>query len=199
MQLYHAAASPFARKVRVLVREKGLMGRVEEITVNPLTDPQELLTVNPLGKIPTLVLADGCALFDSPVICEYLDTISGAPRFLPKEGERRWQVLRLQALADGIMDAAVAMVYENRRPDPQRSPEWLQRRRDSILRSTGLLEASHALLAPPVHLGSIATACALGYLDFRLPDLDWRRDHPKLTQAYEQLCALPGMQATAPA
>jgi len=199
VQLYQAAVSPFARKVRVLVREKGLLGRVEEITVNPLADPRELQAVNPLGKVPALVLADGCALFDSPVICEYLDTISGAPRFLPKEGERRWQVLRLQALADGMMDAAVAMVYESRRPDPQRSAEWQQRRRDGILRSLSLLETGVVMLASPAHLGSIAVGCALGYIDFRLPELDWRRDHPRLTLAYEQLSALPSMQATRPA
>lgn len=199
MQLYHAAVSPFARKVRVLVREKGLLGRVEEISVNPLGNPKELQAVNPLGKIPALVLSDGCALFDSPVICEYLDTISGAPRFLPKEGERRWQVLRLQALADGMMDAAVAMVYENRRPDAQRSPEWQQRRSEGILRSVTLLEAQASQLAPPAHLGSIAVACALGYLDFRLPELDWRRDHPRLAAQYLALSALPGMQATQPA
>ncbi len=199
MQLYHATASPFARKVRVLVREKGLLGRVDEISVNPFADPPDLHSVNPLGKIPALVLSDGCALFDSPVICEYLDTISGAPRFLPKEGERRWQVLRLQALADGMMDSAVAMVYENRREEAQRSPDWQQRREVGILRSVGLLEAQPASLAGPVQLGSIAVACALGYLDFRLPHIDWRKDHPRLQAVYDSLSALPGMQATIPA
>lgn len=198
MQLYYAAASPFARKARVLIREKGILARVEEISVNPLADPKELLAANSLGKIPALVLADGYALFDSPVICEYLDTISGAPRLLPKEGERRWQVLRLQALADGMMDAAVAMVYEMRRPEAQRSAHWQQRRSESILRAAASLEADHALLAQPVHLGSIALGCALGYLDFRLPDLDWRRGHPQLAATCEQLSLLPGMQATPP-
>lgn len=198
MQLYYAAASPFARKVRVLVREKGLLSRIEEITVNPLADPPDLQAVNPLGKIPALVLSDGCALFDSPVICEYLDTISGAPRFLPKEGERRWQVLRLQALADGMMDSAVAMVYEDRREETQRSADWQQRRQNGIFRAVALLEAQPSWLAGPLQLGSIAVACALGYLDFRLPYLDWRKDRPRLQAVYEALSALSGMQATQP-
>jgi glutathione S-transferase len=198
VQLYHAAASPFARKVRVLVREKGLLDRVEEITVNPLADPAELHFVNPLGKVPALVLSDGLALFDSPVICEYLDTISGSPRFLPKEGERRWAVLRTQALADGIMDSGVAMIYESRRPESQRSPDWQQRRQESILRSIRQLDDDPALLAGPVNLGSIAVACALGYLDFRLPELDWRQQHPHVANAYASLCELPGMRATLP-
>ncbi|MEQ1581700.1 MAG: glutathione S-transferase N-terminal domain-containing protein [Steroidobacteraceae bacterium] len=198
MQLYHAAASPFARKVRVLVREKGLLDRVEEITVNPLADPAELHFINPLGKVPALVLSDGLALFDSPVICEYLDTISGSPRFLPKEGEKRWAVLRTQALADGIMDSGVAMIYESRRPEEQRSPDWQQRRQSSILRSIRQLDVDPALLSGPVNLGSIAVACALGYLDFRLPELDWRQQHPHVAHAYASLSELPGMRATLP-
>lgn len=198
MQLYHATASPFARKVRVLVREKGLLDRVEEISVNPLADPAELHSVNPLGKVPALVLSDGLALFDSPVICEYLDTISGSPRFLPKEGERRWQVLRTQALADGIMDCAVAMIYESRRPESQRSADWQQRRQAGILRSMRHLDDDPGLLSGPVNLGSIAVACALGYLDFRLPEIDWRQQHPHVASRYASLADLPGMRATLP-
>jgi glutathione S-transferase len=198
VQLYYAAASPFARKVRVLVREKGLADRVEETSVNPFADPEDLYAVNPLGKIPALVLSDGTALFDSPVICEYLDTISGAPRFLPKEGERRWQVLRMQALADGIMDCAVAMIYEIRRPESLRSADWQQRRQSGILRSIRLLDGNLSLLSGATNLGSIAVACALGYLDFRLPEIDWRLDHPQLANIYAALSNLPGMQATLP-
>ena len=198
MQLYHATASPFARKVRVLVREKGLLDRVEEISVNPLADPAELHFVNPLGKVPALVLSDGLALFDSPVICEYLDTISGSPRYLPKEGERRWQVLRTQALADGIMDSAVAMIYESRRPESQRSPDWQRRWQNCIMRAVRQLDDDTALLSGPVNLGSIAVACALGYLDFRLPDLDWRQPHPHVAGSYSTLSEIPGMRATLP-
>lgn len=198
MQLYFAAASPFARKVRVLVREKNLLERVEEINVNPLADPQDLQAANPLGKIPTLVLSDGYALFDSPVICEYLDTISGTPRLLPKEGEKRWQTLRLQALADGIMGNAVATVYEHRRPESQRSPEWQQRRRAGILRAARVLESQSKMLAGPLHLGTIAVACALAYLDFRLPEIEWRVDHPRMAQTFDTLASLPAMLATVP-
>lgn len=124
MQLYHAAASPFARKVRVLVREVGIArsGRGNH-RQSVSVDPAELHFVNPLGKVPALVLSDGLALFDSPSSANTFDTISGSPRFLPKEGERRWQVLRTQALADGIMDSGVAMIYESRRPEAQRSPD----------------------------------------------------------------------------
>lgn len=198
MKLYHAAASPFARKVRVLVREKGLLGRVEEINLSPLADPPELHAANPLGKVPALVLADSTVLFDSPVICEYLDTISGSPRLLPKEGERRWQLLRVQALADGIMDAAVALVYESRRPEAQRSPDWDRRWRACIHRALVAMSGNASVLAGPLHLGSIAIACALGYLDFRLPDIDWRGRHRKLVEIYTTLSATPAMQETQP-
>ncbi len=104
----------------------------------------------------------------------------------------------MQALADGIMDSGVAMIYETRRPEAQRSPDWQQRRQSGILRSIRKLEDEAIQLAGPVNLGGIAVACALGYLDFRLPHIDWRKDHVHVATAYAALSALPGMQATLP-
>lgn len=197
MRLYSSKLSPWGQRVWMQIRLKDLPIERLGAPGGSLRSP-EFMAINPLGKVPALVLSDGLALFDSPVICEYLDTISGSPRYLPKEGERRWQVLRTQALADGIMDSAVAMIYESRRPESQRSPDWQRRWQNCILRAVRQLDDDPALLSGPVNLGSIAVACALGYLDFRLPELDWRQPHPHVASSYSTLSEIPGMRATLP-
>jgi glutathione S-transferase len=123
MQLYYSATSPYVRKVRVVAIEKGLDGDIELIEAMPWPDPSLIATQNPLGKVPALVLDDGTALYDSPVICEYLDTLGEGNRLLPPVGPARWRSLRIQALADGIMDAAVSIVLERRRSAELRSSE----------------------------------------------------------------------------
>lgn len=199
MQLLVSPTSPYARKVRVCVREKGLSGRIEEVFVNPHKDPAELLQQNRLGKIPVLVRDDGEALYDSPVICEYVDSLSAAPRLIPDPGEGRWAVLRAQALADGILDLAVATVMERARPASEQSAPSMARWREKIERAVeGMGATLAALPATGFDLGRVACAVALGYLDLRLPEYDWRGAQPELIDWHANVAARPSMEQTAP-
>jgi len=198
MKLFVSPTSPYARKVRVLLHEKGLRDRVEETMVNPHQDPAELLARNPLGKIPVLALDDGSALYDSPVICEYLDAIDGEPSLIPRDGDARWAVLRAQALADGILDLAVATVMERARPESGRSQAGLERWRDKIERAAGGIGEAVSCLRGELDLGRIALAVALSYLDFRMPELEWRTQRPELIDWHANLAARVSMEATAP-
>ncbi|MDE2162288.1 MAG: glutathione S-transferase [Alphaproteobacteria bacterium] len=200
MKLYMAPASPFARKARIIIRELDLTRLVEEIPTNPAAS-EELHRANPLRKIPALVLDDGSALIDSPVICEYLNELGGG-KFFPgmsiwREVSGRWRALGLQALGDGIAEAAVACIYEGRRPEEQQSKEFIDKQIGIITRGLDALE--RAKFAKDPTIGEIAVACAIGYLDFRMPDLGWRETRPKLASWYEAFAKYPSMQATMPA
>lgn len=176
--LRSSPASPFGRKIKIAIAELGLEGRVE-IVLADTNDPNEpLRRQNPLGKIPTLVLEGGATLFDSRVIAEYLDHLAGGGRLFPA-GEDRFAQLRLQALADGICDAALLQVYEVRfRPEGGRNAAWVENQAGKVARALASLDA-----APPAYdrprIGEIALACALGYLDLRF-DGSWRPGHPAL-------------------
>jgi glutathione S-transferase len=172
MKLYYSPTSPYARKVRVVAIEKGLADRVELVVANPWPDPAAVVGVNPLGKVPALVTDDGLALYDSPVICEYLDTLVPAAPLIPRSGATRWQVLRCQALCDGVLDAAVAIVLERRRPEAERSMLSQKRAADAIRRSLAALVPELRTPDAAFDLGQISIAVALGYLEFRLGDLD---------------------------
>lgn len=198
MELLYSETSPYARKVRVVLREKGLIEATTETAVDPYTGPSALRRHNPLGKVPTLVLADATALYDSPVICEYLDTLADAPRLLPAGGPERWAVLRGQALADGILDLAVALVLERRRPDGERSPATMERWRDRIAAATDAMAAELDGLPDEPTLAHVAFAVALAYLDFRHPDLHWRDGRVTLTEWHERFMPRASMQETAP-
>lgn len=200
MKLYMSPASPFARKARIIIRELDLTRLVEEIPTNPAAS-DELRKTNPLGKIPALVLDDGSTLIDSPVICEYLNELGGG-KFFPgmsvwRETSGRWRALTLQALGDGIGDAAVARVYEGRRPEELQNQDAIAKYTTVIGRSLDALE--RARFAEPPTIGEVAVACAIGYLDFRLPELDWRATRPKLRDWYEGFANYPAMQETWPA
>jgi len=184
MKLMYSPASPYARKVRIAALEKGI--EVEVVRADPLSNPPELQAANPLGKVPALILDDGSSLYDSPVICDYLDSLSPHPELVPPEGASRWQVLRLQALADGVMDASVASIMERRRADNERSPMWLQRWREAIDRGIAELEREVQAFSPAFDLGQISIVCALGYLEFRLPEIEWQSSAPALTQWWER-------------
>lgn len=199
MQLIHSPTSPFARKCRMVLRLRGLAGRVTERAENPLADPPDLRAANPLGKVPALIREDGPALFDSPVICEFLDSLGDpAGSLFPAAGEARWQALRIQALADGLCDAAVAVVFEGRRPEPQRSPEWTARWRQALVQGLDRLEAEIADLPPTPTIAQPAVAAALGYLDFRLPDLAWRQGRDRLGAWLGDIAATAAWQETRP-
>ncbi len=198
MKLYSSPTSPFARKVRIVIREKGASQLIAEEMVAALSDPAELHAANPLGKVPALLLDDGTTLFDSPLICEYLDATLNGPALLPSTGAARWQVQRLHAIGDGIADAAVALVFEKNRPEPERSANWMGRWRRAITRSLDLLEAEAASLDEQMTLGTIAVECALGYLDFRHGDLGWREERPHLAAFFKKASGRAVFRETAP-
>ncbi len=199
MILRSSPFSPFGRKVKIAASVLGLSDRIEVVAADT-TDPNEPLRLqNPLGKIPTLVLEDGSTLFDSRVILDYLDHLAGGDRLAPA-GAARFPVLRLQALADGVMDAALMQVYENRfRPEGGRNADWVAHQADKVRRGLAALEASPPPFDPArPDVGSIATACALGYLDLRFEG-QWRAGHPKLAAWLAAFAAaVPAWEKTKP-
>jgi glutathione S-transferase len=198
MELYYSITSPYARKVRVLIHEIGLNDRVNLTLCNPFADVEKLQQVNPLRKIPALVLDDGNSLYDSPVICEYLDSLDNQISTVPIAGIARFNVLRQQAIADGIMDAAISIVMEIRRTDAERSNNWITRWTTAINASLDILETDILTCSDPVNIGQIAIGCALGYLDFRLADLHWRTDRVKLATWFDLFATRESMKITNP-
>ncbi len=201
MRLWFNPASPFARKVRVAARETGLAGRIEEVNtvVSPVKPNAELARENPLIKIPALATPDEGTLYDSAVICEYLDNLhQGAPLF-PKTGPERWRALRLQALGDGMLDAAVLRRYELAvRPEPLQWSDWLAGQNEKIRIGLDRLERECAGWGERFAIGQITAACVLGYLDFRFPAEGWRASHPELEKWYGLVSQRPSMKATEP-
>ena len=199
MQLIDSPASPFCRKVKVVLHETGLAGDVELVRVmtTPIAADGQTAANNPLGKIPCLIRADGPSLYDSRVICRFLDAKAEAGLY-PEA--RIWETLTLEATGDGIMDAAVLMVYEVRfREENHRNGPWVEGQWAKVARALDALEArwmSH--LHGRLDAGQIAVACALGYLDFRHGERDWRRAHPALAAWYQGFAARPSMEATVP-
>ena len=201
MQLFFNIASPFVRKVRVLAAETGLASRIELVqsVFTSIRPDTALFASNPLGKIPTLVLGDGTALYDSRVICEFLDSLHEGPKMFPPAGGERWAALARQALAGGILDAAVGARYELALREPSRQwPEWIENQRRKYRRSLDALEAEAASLEGALDIGVISAACALGYLDFRYPDEGWRDTRPRLARWYASFSERHSMRTTAP-
>lgn len=196
MKLFYSITSPYARKTRLVAREKGVQDRIEEITCNPHEKVPGLQEANPLGRVPTLILDDGSGLFDSPVICQYLDSLNPSPRLLPDPGPQRWAALRWEALADGIMDAAYDSVMESRRPRHEQSPDWIDRWLNEIRNALNAAEQDLPKLPESLVLSHLALAAALSYLDFRLPDLAWRDGHPQAAHWYAAFEQRPAMRQT---
>jgi glutathione S-transferase len=193
MELWYTTTSPFVRKVRIAAAELGLDGRIGLVRVDPWRD-ERLRALNPLCKVPTLVLDDGTALFESAVICEWLDSVGAARRLIPPAGPPRWAALRLQGVADGAMTAAGRLFADERRPATERAGAMMARfaaARDAAL---DWLE-EQPLLAEP-EIGEIAVAALLGYLDFRWPERDWRASRPRLASWMEGMAARPSMVST---
>lgn len=204
MKLYFSPTSPYVRKCLVVARELGVDGQIQLIGSNahPVKRDQSIVAANPLGKVPVLVTDEGRALYDSRVICEYLDARYGAGRILPASGEARWNVLTLQALADGMLDAALLVRYEQiARPEELRWPDWQAGQLDKIETSLTALERGELALTQDVHLGTLSLACALWYLDLRFDTLAWRARYPLVSHWNEQFSTRPSLQAswTAPA
>jgi glutathione S-transferase len=200
MRLWLNPASPFARKVRVVARETGLESRIEEISiaVSPVKPHPDLARENPLVKIPALSTEEG-TLYDSPVICEYLDGLHGGKPLFPRSGAERWQQLRLQALGDGMLDAAVLMRYEKAvRPQPLQWGDWVAGQLGKVRSGLDALEPACAGWGDRFAIGEITAACVLGYLDFRFPDVEWRKGRPALERWYGRVSQRPSMRATVP-
>lgn len=201
LTLYHSHTSPYVRKVMVLAHEAGLMDQitvVENASGTPLDPGATPIAANPLGKVPTLTRGDGSALYDSRVICQYLDARAGSG-FYP-DGARKWDALVLEATADGILDAALLMVYEARlRPEEIRFAPFVEGQWAKVTRTLDVLEDRWmAYLAGPMCMGQIALACSLGYLDLRFSDRDWRAPRPALASWHARIAARDSLRATEP-
>jgi glutathione S-transferase len=199
MKLHWSPRSPFVRKVMIVAHETGLAGRIERVrTVVATTKPHlELMTENPLSKIPTLVLDNGLVLYDSRVICEYLDGLHGGAKLFPVEPEARFIALRRQALGDGFLDFLLLWRNERERAHPSAAHlESYIAKREATLAS--LEREAQALAASSFSIGHIAIGCALSYLDFRFPADDWRSGHPALARWHAMFAARPSVQATEP-
>ena len=200
MKLIGSLTSPYVRKVRIVMAEKKLDYQIEiENVWSPDTKIQKY---NPLGKVPCLVMEDGGALFDSRVIVEYLDTLSPVARLLPQSGRERAAVKCWEAIADGLLDASVMIFRERLRPEAQQNAEWIERHFGKIHAS---LEAMNKSLGDHQYcmginytLADIAVGCALGYLDLRFPDLDWRAPHANLTRLFDKLAIRQSFVDTVP-
>ena len=196
MKLRTVSASPYGRKVHVCVLEMGLEDRVEIVPTTP-KEP-DLREQNPLGKIPALITDDGQVLFDSPVICEYLDSQHDGAKLFPAPGNLRWSALRMQALADGMMDAALLRRSELARPEALRSADWDAHQRLAVETSLSALERQSIVFEHRPDIGLVAVGCALGYLDFRFANEPWRDGRPRLAAWYEAWRGRRSMRETEP-
>jgi glutathione S-transferase len=200
MKLHFNRASPFVRMVRVTAHEAGVAEHIELLptgAMSPVNVNREVTADNPLGKIPCLVTDHGHALFDSRVICEYLAHHGGHAGLFPDEPVKRFRVLTLQALGHGIADAAVLYRYETTmRPEALRWQAFVERQLERIDNALDVLEGRWTMHLEEVTAGSIAVACALGYLDFRVADHPWRETRPQLATVYEAFAKRPSMLAS---
>jgi glutathione S-transferase len=194
-----SATSPFVRKVRMAANILGLMDKIRLEPSDTLDPKDSVRGQNPLGKIPTLILEDGTTLFDSRVILEYFDHLAGGGKIIPTATKERFEALRLQSIADGILDAGVLRIYEGRfRPVEKHEAKWIEHQTDKISRALAALEAAPPALTIPPDVGQITLASALGYLDFRF-DGTWRKSHPKLVKWLGEFAAkIPSFAETKP-
>jgi glutathione S-transferase len=196
VKLAYSPNSPYVRKCHAVAIKRGIEGRLDLWSV-PTTDPG-LAAVNPLSKVPTLLLDDGQVLYDSPVICEYLDSVGDAPRVIPAEGPARWKALTLAALGDGILDATQPRRREVALPQDEGRTIYILQQQAKVTRALDVLEAQADSLGDLDTIGEITVGCALGYLDFRYPHEPWRPGHPKLEAWYARVAALPPLARTVP-
>jgi glutathione S-transferase len=202
MKLYGTPRSPYARKVRIMLVEKNIP--CEFIITRGSTPGSPVPALNPLGKVPTLQRDDGSALYDSPVIVEYLDTLGSGPKLIPEDFESRIEVKRWEALGDGVTEAIVAVNHERLEPpEKQHNAEWFAKRQAKIDLGLALMERDlgqrEFCFGDRFTLADIATGYALGYLDFALPEVEWRRAHPALARLAERLAARHSFSSTAQA
>ncbi len=202
MKLFYSPASPYVRMVSALALETGQADSIERLpsAAGPVKRDASILAHNPSGKVPTALLEDGSALYDSRVICEYLDARHQGPRLFPAEGPARWQALTLFALAQALLDAALLARYESAlRPEDKRWDDWLEGQLAKVDSSVAELEADWIdRLEAAFDIGALGVACALGYLDFRFAERDWRATAPRLAAWYAEVSKRPSLAQTVP-
>jgi glutathione S-transferase len=199
IELFYASTSPYVRKVMACAIELGIAERIVKLpsAAHPLKRDERIAGFNPLAKVPVAKLADGTLLFDSRVICEYLDDL-GRGTLFPR-GPERWEVLTEQALGDGLLDAALLTRYEHTcRSDAIRSQEWIEGQMVKIAAALDQMESAVAVFGSRITIGSLTIACALGYLDFRFALYDWRSSRPALTEWFAVMLRRPCLQQTVP-
>jgi glutathione S-transferase len=199
MKVYFSPASPFVRKVLISAHELGLSDRIERLAcaAHPINRDPDIVAHNPLGQVPTFFTDDGRVLYDSRTICEYLDAFGKGQLF--GAGDARWQALTNQSLADGLLDAALLARYETAaRPQELRWDAWTRSQLEKVNSALDQFEHTTLKLGDRVDIGTITIACALGYLDFRFPDLGWRASRPQLSSWFSEFEKRPAMQATMP-
>lgn len=196
MQLHHSPTSPYVRKVKVVAHEKGLTDRIE-ILANSPWEENDLPKDNPAGRVPALVMDDGMVLFDSRVVCEYLDELGGGDRLFPT-GPDRWRILRLASIAEGALDAGVAIANERRKDKAHWSDWYITRQQAKISRSLDALNREIEDLAGPLNIAQIGAGVAAGYIGFRGHLADWRDGRDALSAWFDRFNERPSMQATAP-
>jgi len=199
MKLYYSPTSPFVRKINVFAIETGLDKQIEWVRTNPWQVEDILTAENPLSQVPTLITDDGMVLYDSSVICEYLDSLHSGEKLIPQQGEARWVVLRLQALADGILDAGILRFLEKKRVPEKQSVEWDLTHKKSIERSLDYLESTVSNWGDNIDVGVLSIACTLGWLDFRIADEDWRANRPQLNNWFTRFSKRSSLSQTMPA
>ena len=199
MKLFHSPLSPYVRKVKVVAHEAGMLDEIEliEATSAPTDPNDEVVAANPIGKIPVLETDDGQHIVDSRVICRYLDEKAGLGLY--PHGATQYPVLTREAIAEGMIDAALLAVYEGRlRPEEIRFQPWVDGQLSKVMNGVKYFEYHIDALGGHLTIDKIALGCALGYLDFRHPDLDWRAESPALTAWYNAFAERQSMKATAP-
>ncbi len=201
IKLTHSPTSPFVRKAMMVALEAGLTGRLKLVPSDPWNPEDPLPDTNPLGKVPALVAADGSVFAGSALVCEYLDSLHEGRKLFPEDPAERWRALRLHSLADGVLEAAVARIIEQlRRPKDYQWEGWIDRQNGKIAKTLDVIERAAAAgeLAEEPTIGELTLASALGYLDFRFPDIGWRNERPALTAWYATMLERPSVAQTQP-
>jgi glutathione S-transferase len=198
MELKFSPLSPYVRKVMVVAHEVGVADRIQLTPVKTREEPEKITPVNPLGKIPALITDAGQALFDSPVICEYLDAQFGGRKLLPAGGDRRWAILTMAALADGILDAALLVRHERARPAERQSSEWIELQMRKINSGLDALERQAEGFGSALDLGLIGVGCVLGYLPLRIEEAKGLPRWPHLKSWYASMSPRPSFERTTP-
>jgi glutathione S-transferase len=198
MKGYATVSSPYARKVRVAVIETGQPDLIDWRMLSRAERPEVVPPVNPLGKVPVVVLDNGEALYDSPVICAYVDSLHGGNKLIPAEGPARWAVLRREALGDGLAEAVVAVAQESQKSPDLRSQRLIERQGAKVAAALAALEDEIEDFCDPPSMGEIAAACALGYMEYRGVAADWRERHGRLAGWYAKMLDRPSFAETMP-